>query len=491
MKINKKSIAVLIVSFVIGFNQFLISGELKKNDFEKIGKMLDNAKNCVNLDEKLEILLEIIKIEPSNIDANRELGIAYFLKNDTEKSDYYLTQAVLISGNQGKTSASESDENKNKIEEEEALKKTEQKNISVEEKKAESVKIEKTEIQDKRQEQIAENSKKHKAQDINKNYEFEGTDELNAIKEQVENKMTERLPEWLKPVEKFKEGENEKIINSETEKKNSGESGRIIKDIIVESKNNGKMQGGTSVTSDKNSENNDQVLDIITKIQQDRTMLKDNGSDIRIKDIIIEQPDISEHGKIIPLPPLPEHKLQNEVPGYNYENGIAVPQNIIIDNKLNLNTVTEKELASVAGLTEMDKTVLIKYREDYGYFSRLDDLKKIPGISGKYDQIKDYFYIGQPDYTAPGSPAYENQSQSSVLPSVKVQKNDIQISLPVNINKSDMLELQSALGISELESTMILKYIERYGTLKNKDEFRNIPIIGKKYDLLKDRFDVK
>nr|HPG30886.1 hypothetical protein [bacterium] len=65
-----------------------------------VSQALENAKNIINLDEKLSILLEIIKIEPDNLEANRELGVVYFLKNDIETSDYYLTRAVLISSNE-------------------------------------------------------------------------------------------------------------------------------------------------------------------------------------------------------------------------------------------------------------------------------------------------------------------------------------------------------------------------------------------------------
>ena len=187
------------------------------------------------------------------------------------------------------------------------------------------------------------------------------------------------------------------------------------------------------------------------------------------------------------MPPLPEPDAMESNPSYtdSFKSNI-IPQNIEVKNKLNLNAVTEEELAAVPDLTDMDRTVLIKYRDDYGYFSRLDDLKKAPGLSGKYESIKDYFYIGAPAY----SNNYPSESNVKITEKSK-PKNELEIKLPIDLNKADSLELQSALEISELEATMILKYIDRYGILKNKDEFRNIPLIGKKYDLLKDKFEIE
>jgi len=64
-----------------------------------------------------------------------------------------------------------------------------------------------------------------------------------------------------------------------------------------------------------------------------------------------------------------------------------------VKQKYNLNSVSENELKSIPGLTEVDAILIAKYREQYGQYKSVDDLKNIPGFINKYDGIKDFFYV--------------------------------------------------------------------------------------------------
>ena len=51
--------------------------------------------------------------------------------------------------------------------------------------------------------------------------------------------------------------------------------------------------------------------------------------------------------------------------------------------KVNINTATADELASLPGITKARAEKIVKYREDNGFFSSLDDLKNIDMINDK------------------------------------------------------------------------------------------------------------
>ena len=58
--------------------------------------------------------------------------------------------------------------------------------------------------------------------------------------------------------------------------------------------------------------------------------------------------------------------------------------------KVNVNTATAEELASVPGITQARAEKIVEYREQNGPFSSPDDLKNIDGIGGKLiESIKD------------------------------------------------------------------------------------------------------
>ena len=58
--------------------------------------------------------------------------------------------------------------------------------------------------------------------------------------------------------------------------------------------------------------------------------------------------------------------------------------------KVNINTATADELASLPGITKARAEKIVKYREENGFFSSLEDLKNIDMINDKLiESIKD------------------------------------------------------------------------------------------------------
>lgn len=58
---------------------------------------------------------------------------------------------------------------------------------------------------------------------------------------------------------------------------------------------------------------------------------------------------------------------------------------------LNVNSASQIELESVAGLLRKEAAAVIKYRDDKGPFKTLDDMKKVPGLDfKKIDARREY-----------------------------------------------------------------------------------------------------
>lgn len=62
------------------------------------------------------------------------------------------------------------------------------------------------------------------------------------------------------------------------------------------------------------------------------------------------------------------------------------------NNKLiNINTATKEELESISGLGESKANSIIKYREEFGNFKSIEDIKNVTGIGESlYEKIKVY-----------------------------------------------------------------------------------------------------
>ena len=62
----------------------------------------------------------------------------------------------------------------------------------------------------------------------------------------------------------------------------------------------------------------------------------------------------------------------------------------LFNNPVDLNTASRKELYNLPEVTHALADEIIKYREKYGPFESLEDVKKVPGIEEIYDQIEPF-----------------------------------------------------------------------------------------------------
>ncbi len=64
------------------------------------------------------------------------------------------------------------------------------------------------------------------------------------------------------------------------------------------------------------------------------------------------------------------------------------------DNRVNLNTASQSILETLPNIGPKRAESIIRYREENGPFSRIEDIKKISGIGDKiYDSLKDYISV--------------------------------------------------------------------------------------------------
>lgn len=62
---------------------------------------------------------------------------------------------------------------------------------------------------------------------------------------------------------------------------------------------------------------------------------------------------------------------------------------------ININTATAKELQSLSGVGEKRAEAIVKWREDHGNFTSIEDLNKIKGVSQKWiEKNRAYLSIG-------------------------------------------------------------------------------------------------
>lgn len=64
--------------------------------------------------------------------------------------------------------------------------------------------------------------------------------------------------------------------------------------------------------------------------------------------------------------------------------------------KVNINTAAAEDLVSLSGIGEGRAADIIKYREENGDFSRIEDIMKVSGIGEKtFEEIKDQITVGE------------------------------------------------------------------------------------------------
>lgn len=74
---------------------------------------------------------------------------------------------------------------------------------------------------------------------------------------------------------------------------------------------------------------------------------------------------------------------------------VLVPTFLDTEEKVNLNSASAEELVTLPGIGEVLAARIVAYREEYGPFRSLDDLKGVSGIGDKVvEEISDLVTLG-------------------------------------------------------------------------------------------------
>jgi len=125
---------------------------------------------------------------------------------------------------------------------------------------------------------------------------------------------------------------------------------------------------------------------------------------------------------------------------------------------ININSASYEEFLTLPGIGPTKAKAIIDYREQNGYFSSIEELINVNGIGESiFSKIKDRIKVDE---------------------EVKIDmENSIK---KININKSDINELDSLPGIGPTKAKEIIDYRENFGNFSTYDELLNVKGIGPK-----------
>ena len=70
------------------------------------------------------------------------------------------------------------------------------------------------------------------------------------------------------------------------------------------------------------------------------------------------------------------------------------PIKIYLTNQVNINVATIEELEALPGVGEATANKIVKYREENGQFSSIEEIKNVNGIGDKkYEDIKELICV--------------------------------------------------------------------------------------------------
>ena len=167
----------------------------------------------------------------------------------------------------------------------------------------------------------------------------------------------------------YEEINDEDILVNTTINKSSNE------EIIVHITGAVKKEG--IVTLKENSRVNDAV-EAAGGLRDDADMSKINLAYVLEDGSKIVIPSINDKDESIDEEPLTENKNENSK----------------VNGKININKANQTELETLSGIGPSTAEKIIKYREENGKFSSIEDLKNIDGIGeSKFESIEKYICV--------------------------------------------------------------------------------------------------
>lgn len=220
---------------------------------------------------------------------------------------------------------------------------------------------------------------------------------------------------------------------------------------------------------------------------------------------VVQQPAPQAPAPVsIPTPtPVPAPVVQQPAPVVQQA---APPTPLPVKKLVNINTGTEEELSTLPTLNNIEAILIVKYRERYGSFKTKEDIKRVPGLAKKYDDIKDYISVedaGQESAVAapvpvpaPGVPpipaSAPQQPVQQAAPAPIAQTQPIAPSGKIDINTATTDDLLKTGKITKLDAMLIVRYRERYGKFKTIENIKEVPGINEvKFADIKDLIEIK
>ena len=164
------------------------------------------------------------------------------------------------------------------------------------------------------------------------------------------------------------------------------------------------LEGNAVVEEVKKEETGENyiIVHIAGSIKNGGIITAKEGS--RVSDIInlagglSENSDISkvnlaykvEDGQKIYIPSMEDKNVVDHYITFESGEGIIEQGNSEKQEIVNINTATQTELETLSGVGPSTALNIIKYREENGKYSSIEDIKNVPGIGeSKFEQLKD------------------------------------------------------------------------------------------------------
>ena len=146
------------------------------------------------------------------------------------------------------------------------------------------------------------------------------------------------------------------------------------------------------------------------------------------------------------------------------------------DLYINLNTATVEDLMTLNGIGGELAKRIVSYREEFGPFKSIDNIKNVKGIGDKlFDKIKLFIYV---DYIPNTSSITNSATYPSSIATSTTATTEGKTTFPIDINIATIEELTQLKGIGEVIANRIIDYRENVAPFGDESDIKNVNGIG-------------